>query len=319
MSFKDIKGQERAIQIIKSNIEHNRLKGGYLFTGQEGIGKKMAAKNLAKAINCEKARPDSCDVCPSCIKIEKNQHIDVHVIEGEDSEIKIDNIRQLKKDANFRPYEARYKVFIIDNAHNLNAEAANALLKTLEEPPGHTLIILITDKPRRLFKTIISRCTVVKFLPLVREELEELLRRDFGLMGEPAHFLAYFSEGRPGAAFRLKDTDIFTQKNMIIDKLVLSDRFSSGDYSPEEKTQLKMGLNILSTWFRDVYMLKTGIAHSEIINADRKQGLLKSATHYSFMQLNRILNTISDSILYAEQNINTKLILHNLRAQLWKT
>jgi len=331
MSFKDIKDQDKAIQILKEHIRQSRLSHGYLFIGPEGVGKKMAAKALAKALNCENEALDSCDRCVSCLKIEKNQHPDVSIIDastplnsnyeqsksetGNSQAIKIGHIRQLQKDINLKPYEAKLKVFIIDNAHNLTPEASNALLKILEEPPAKSLIILVSAKPTLLFKTIISRCQVVKFYPLAREQLREVLSRDYGLETNLAHFLAYFCEGRLGKALALKDTDILREKNRIIDTFALYGKSGFENLSIKRE-DVRNILNILTTWFRDIYLIKIGMPHLELINFDRKSELLKFMQHFSFMDLDEILNCISDSLSYLEQNINTKLLLSNLRGRI---
>jgi DNA polymerase-3 subunit delta' len=318
MSFKEIKGQDVPISILKSHIEESHLAGGYLFVGPEGVGKKLVARTLAKTVNCAEEGIDSCDACPSCLKIESNQHPDVHLIENDDAEIKIEYIRQLQKDISLKPYEGRKKLFIIDRAHRLNAESSNALLKILEEPPKDSLIILVTDKPALLFKTIISRCRMVKFSPLRRTELEDFLKRDYSLDKEFAHFLAYFSEGRLGQALRLKDTDIIQEKNKVIDRFALSPRLNLDNLSLQNKDDIRGYLNILAAWFRDIYLIKVGLPHSEIINSDRKAELLKVMSKFSFLDLNEILDSISCAILQIEQNINVKLLLYNLGAQVWK-
>jgi len=320
MSFKNILGQNKPINILKGYIEQSHLAGGYLFVGPEGVGKKLVAQTLAKVVNCQEETFDACDRCASCCKVDKNQHPDVHVINTENNnEIKIEYIRQLQNDISFKPYEGRKKVFIIDNAHRLTAEAQSALLKILEEPPRDSLIILISDKPALLFKTIISRCKILKFSPLSRAGLKEILKKDYSLGNEIAHFLAYFSEGRLGRALKLKDTDILREKNRIIDNLALSRKPTSLDnLSLQNKDEVRSYLNILATWFRDIYLIKIGMAHSEIINFDRKDDLLVAMSRLTFVDLNGILDSISDSFIYLEQNINVKLLLYNLGGQLWK-
>lgn len=317
MSFSAIKGQDRPIGIIREYIKQTRVGRGYLFTGPEGVGKRLAAKTFAKALNCECQDSDPCDQCASCLKIEGAQHPDVHSIgeSGIDSSasVKIEDIRQLQKEANLRPYEGRQKIFIIDNAHNLTPEAGNALLKVLEEPPKDSSIILISAKAALLFKTIISRCQIVKFYPMERPELSGMLTRDYGLSNDFAHFLAFFSEGRIGQALRLKDTDIFAKKNTVIDGFCIGRKSVSGAMGDETRQGMRGILNILAVWFRDVYLLKAGMPDTELINLDRKQDLLRAAAGYSFAGLDNILNFISDSLLRIEQNVNSKLLLSNLK------
>ena len=319
MAFSAIKGQDRPVEIIKTYIENSRFEGGYLFAGPEGVGKMMAALALAKALNCSvSVTADCCEECPSCKKIENNQHPDVHIISGEESQVKIEAVRQLKKEMSLRPYEGEYKVFIIDNAHTLTPEASNCLLKILEEPPKKSLLILITDKPGLLFKTVISRCKVIKFLPLQRQELEAILSKDYKLESDFAHFLAYFSEGRLGRALSLKDDDIFSRKNNIIDKFVLSNKSGVEGFPAQKREDVRSLLNILATWFRDIYLLKVGRPEQEIINFDRREELFSSLERFSFFDLDTILNNISTAILCLEQNVNTRLLLYNLKVGLWK-
>lgn len=330
MSFKHIKGQDKALAILKQDLEHAHLASAYLFSGPESVGKRIAAKGFAKALNCQNNALDSCDECPSCLKIEKNQHPDVFMIDastfidsgrpgaGDSSAVKIGHIRQLQRDISLRPYEGKFKVFIIDDAHNLTAEASNALLKVLEEPPSSSLIILISAKPNLLFKTILSRCRVLKFNSLDRAELENVLKQDYSLDSSMAHFLAYFCEGRIGQALRLKDTDILAQKNKVIDNFAMARNFRVDDFSAQDRNNIRDCLNILATWFRDVYMLKTGVAYSELINADRKADLLKFMQRFSFLDLDEIFRVISNSALYLEENVNVKLMLSNLRMELWR-
>lgn len=333
MSFNDILGQDRPVSLLKSYIAKSRLDGSYLFTGPDGVGKKLVAKTLSKAVNCLEGEAGPCDRCVSCLKIDRNEHPDVYLIDCDtpiliDSQsgneqaaseaIKIGHIRQLQKNIALKPYEGRKKVFIIDSAHNLTPEASNAFLKILEEPVEKSLIILISSKPSLLFKTIISRCRVLKFSALPRRALEKIIKKDLGLDNDAAHFLAYFSEGRLGRALSLKDADLLRKKNRVIDNLALSRRVNLDNIDIKKREDVRGYLNILSTWVRDIYLIKAGMPYQEIINCDRRDELLKQVGRFTFADLDGILNSISDSIFFLERNINTRLLLHNLGAKLWK-
>jgi len=319
MSFQEIKGQDRALSIIREYIGRNRLEGGYLFTGPHSVGKRLTAETLAKAVNCFNKTIDSCDSCPACLKINKNEHPDVHMFGGPDNEaIKIEHIRHLQNQISLRAYEGKKKVFIIDNAENLTPEAASALLKILEEPPANSLIILISAKPNLLFKTIISRCKTIKFHNLKRQLLESILRTDYSLDHNLAHFLAYYSEGSIGKALALKDEDVLHTKNRIIDEFLAQKKAMPDNTLFQNKEYLRRSLNILATWLRDIYLLKVGMPHAEIINLDRKEDLLRMMTRFSFINLDEAFNFISDSITYLENNINVRLLISNLRMELCK-
>jgi len=304
--------------MLQSYLEQGRLQGGLLFTGPQGVGKKLIAQTLAKAVNCEQLQMDSCDRCVSCLKIDRNVHPDVRLIQSDESEIKIEDIRQLQREIFLRPYEARMKVFIINDAHRLTAEASGALLKTLEEPPANSLLILISDKPALLFKTIVSRCKRLKFRPLEQERLQEVLIKEHGLDLHRAHYLAYVSEGRLGRALRLKETDVLREKNAVIDNFLFRRKAQFDDLSKEDRGRIKEDLNILATWFRDIYLVKIGMPQAAVIHEDRKSDLLKVMGRFSFSELHEIMNAITRSIFYLEHNINIKLLLYNLKAQVWK-
>ena len=155
-------------------------------------------------------------------------------------------------------------------------------------------------------------------MPLKNIELKEILKKDYSLDNNTAHFLAYFSEGRLGLALALKDTDIIRDKNMIIDKFILLRKPSVDNLPIQNRGQVSGYLNLLATWFRDIYLIKIGMPYSQIINYDRRDDLLRLMSQFSFLDLNEILDSISDSILYLERNINIKLLLHNLGSQLCK-
>ena len=316
MSFRDIKGQDKTIHLLQECLRQSHVATAYLFLGPEGIGKSMIAKTLAKAINCLQGSTDSCDRCISCLKIEKNGHPDLHIIgssinndESSTDAIKIEDIRRLQKLINLKPYEGKKSVFIIDNAHNLTPEASGALLKTLEEPPKNSLIILISSKPALLFKTIISRCQIFKFSPLPRIGLEQMLKTDYSFDNNKAHFLSFFSEGRLGHALNLNNAGIFEEKNKIIDGFIRHQPDDLEGLFTKNRNSMRICMNILATWFRDIYLIKIGAPHSELINLDYKNQLLGLMNRYSFSDLDEALNYICESLLYLEQNVNIKLLL----------
>jgi len=302
MLLKDIIGQDAAVNIIRGYMDSGRLSGGYLFSGPEGVGKRLAATAIARELNNRQS----------------GQHPDIHIIESEDAEIKIEDIRSLQREINFKPYEGKFKFFIIDNAHKLNPEASNALLKTLEEPSKDSVIILITAKPNLLFDTILSRCKKIKFSSLPRRLLSDVLAKEHSLDKDQARFLAYYCEGSLGAALKLKDTDIFSEKNTLIDKFILYPQDKPYNVGLLNREGLRRCFNILATGFGDIYLLKYVSGDDEIINLDRKSDLLKVKDKFSGARLDEIMHFLCDGLLYIEQNINIKLLLNNLGAQLWK-
>ncbi len=303
MDFCDVLGHTKPLKIINSYIERSNFSGAYIFCGPEGIGKKMVAQIIARKLNCTEGNMP---------------HPDIHIIEAVKSQIKIEDIRDIQHQANLRPYQGMMNIFIIDNAHKLNHDAANSLLKVLEEPPKDTLIILITHKPQNIIKTVLSRCKRIRFAPLARAMLEDILIKNYSLDRTTSHFLSFYAEGRLGLALKLKEQPLLIEKNRIFDSFLLSSKPLDHNIMGQTKEQLHVSLNILASWFRDIYLLKAGLPDSQTIHLDRKSDLSMQAARFSFKQLDDIMATISESLFYLERNINSKLLLHNLGAQLWK-
>ncbi|HWI41267.1 MAG TPA: DNA polymerase III subunit delta', partial [Verrucomicrobiae bacterium] len=171
--FAGIVGHDRELSILKRALHAGRVAHAYLFEGVEGCGKKTAALALVQALFCGGVEP--CGGCPSCRKIASLQHADLHLLEPDGAQIKIDQVRELQKALSYRPIEAPRKACIIDQADRLNPAAGNALLKTLEEPPGNALIILVTSAPSAVLPTILSRCQRLEFSPVPQEAIRQLL------------------------------------------------------------------------------------------------------------------------------------------------
>ncbi len=176
MSFKKVIGQQQAVAQLTAMTRTDNIPAALLLTGMEGIGKCFTAFQLAQVVNCRQAPPDdACGVCPDCRQIARRVHPDVLLVEAEKNQIKIDQIRELHHYLGFAPLSGRFKVVIINDAHLLNTAAANALLKTLEEPPGQTLFVLVTHRQQLLLPTILSRCISLSFKPLNHNVLRQIL------------------------------------------------------------------------------------------------------------------------------------------------
>ena len=324
MSFKDIKGQDKAIELLVSGIKQKRLAHAYLFAGPESIGKGKAAQTLAKTLNCEEEKLDSCDKCPSCRKIDNGNHPDVHWIspEGRGDIIKIEKIRWLRQNISLKPYEAKAKFYIIDKAHKMNDAASNALLKTLEEPPANSILILISQNPERLFYTIKSRCQTIRFKSMNPNELAGILKERLQLSDDAGSFLACFSSGRIGNAIALKEKNIPEWKNRLIDTLINdASGLDEGDlYSDGSKTKLREGLsetlNMLAVWYRDILVMKNTDEESLIMNKDRLNDLRSAASGFSRQRLLDILEEIRKADSLIQQNVNPKLVLTSLVSQM---
>ncbi|MEW6609833.1 MAG: DNA polymerase III subunit [bacterium] len=209
MSWKDILGQQQAINILKKVIEQNRLASAYLFLGPDGVGKIKTAKQLAKICNCQDIKEgDSCEICNSCYKINHDIHPDVKVIKPAAMHFLLPQIQDLQKDVFVSPFEGRKKVYLLDEVDKMTPEAANAFLKTLEEPSPTTLFILITSRPQTILPTILSRCQPVRF-NLIPEDIQSQIFLRWQVEPSKISLLTQLSGGSIGKAKEYLEKDVF--------------------------------------------------------------------------------------------------------------
>jgi len=276
MAFDGIIGQEKAMDSLKKAIEHDQVAHAYLFEGAEGLGKKAIALKLASALVCNnKDKP--CGKCSSCIKISTGNHPEIKIIEGEGI-IKVDEIREIIKDIQLKPYEGSHKVYIICNAEKMNMQGQNALLKTLEEPPHYATLILITTKANSLLPTIVSRCQTIKLNPISLEDIKSYLINNKDIDSETAQMLAAFSGGIVGRAVELLDNPDFhvrregvikVCKDLMTPKLLnILDQIS---FFEEEKSHIEEVLDLMISWYRDLFVYKETRSVDLIINVDKRE------------------------------------------------
>jgi DNA polymerase-3 subunit delta' len=220
MSFNRIQGQDRAVENLKQSLLRDKLHHAYLFSGPEGVGKKKTAVELIKALNCGQPGPEGgCDQCPSCLKIERQVHPDFIHLKPEGVNIRIEQIRSLGRELAYGPALGRFRLCLIDMASDLNEPAANAFLKTLEEPPSGTLFVLLVRDPGEILPTLTSRCLTIVFNPLPLSLIAEKLSAEKGLSREEAGALSLVSGGSLGKAFEFLKTDFRKKQEAWIDQL----------------------------------------------------------------------------------------------------
>ena len=258
MSYSDILDQAVPIRFVRNIVASGRIPNGLLFWGPAGVGKRLSALETAKAINCESGSGDGCGTCISCRKIEHGNHADVKVIapSGRGRIIDVEAVDTINELASYRPFEARWRVVIIQDAERMGVPAQNHFLKTLEEPPSNTLFIMITEFPRLLLPTIRSRCQQVRFGGLRPETVTRLLLRDRDLPPATAAAIAALSQGQMSRALDLVDSgrrevvlDVARRLHGKEDPMAVSEEFVAHLRSQAEmiKNKVKSEVEALDT------------------------------------------------------------------------
>ncbi|HEY9230859.1 MAG TPA: DNA polymerase III subunit delta', partial [Blastocatellia bacterium] len=220
MPFSSLVGNERIKRLLKRGVAEARIRQGLIFAGPRGVGKHQFALALAQSLNCRRpVAGDACGLCDQCIKIAAREHIDVETIVADGQFIKIAQMREMAEKANYRPYDGRRRVYILDDAERLNLNAANSILKVLEEPPETTQLVLVTAKPYALLQTIRSRCQMLSFAPLTATELERFLNENYKRPAGENRLLARLARGSIGRALEI-DLGVYReQRTMMVELL----------------------------------------------------------------------------------------------------
>ncbi len=323
-------GQHRVVSLLQRCLERGTVAHAYLLVGRPHVGKMTLALELAKALNCEADKPP-CGECASCRKIALDKHADVQIIgltQNRDAEAKprveigIDQIRQMQHSASLPPFEGRYKVFIIDQAERLSTEAANCLLKTLEEPVDKVIFILLTTNDRLLPDTVVSRCQRLELLPMAATEVEAALNSGWGIEPQKAKLLARLCHGCLGwAVSAALDDDLLKLRAQRIERLVdiadadCEERFAYAAQLAAQFSQnrgvVQEELDLWLDWWRDLLLVKAG-CRDIITNVDLETSLIEVAGYYSLAQIKAVISSIQAAGEQLRQNANPRLVLEVL-------
>ena len=322
MSLREVIGHTAPIRILQHALERRHFGVSFLFYGPRGVGKAFAAKQFAKGLNCEKQSNDCCDSCSSCRTSDKGEYPDLHWfdVEGGSENIKIEQVRRMQEVMSLRPFEGKVKVCIIDNCQRLTEEAANSLLKILEEPSADSVIILMSTGLRLVLPTIASRCQKIRFSNLNRQQAECILEEKYHVNLEQRRYLAYYSDGKIGEALTLSQNEFFTQRDAVFSMLIQStERKTSWEDIFKDKPHAQQALSILMSWFRDIVFVRLRMPKEYLMNQDKQRQITQQAAQYSPTQLFSMLDTLAKGFDYLKSNVNLKLLADTISVSLvWK-
>ena len=327
--FGKLVGNERVKENLRRLVANGRVPGGLLFAGPEGVGKKGFALELARGLICKNG---GCEDCPICGRIgtfdlpnsEKKEdyekvflsgHPDVGIVIPFKRNILVNGIRALEQEANFRPFEGGKRVFIIEDAHKMNDSAANALLKTLEEPPPTTHLVLITSRPDSMLQTIRSRCQTIRFAPVAEAEIEGLLTTN-GRSKEDAKLAARVSGGSVGRALATDVAEFRDSREAMLGvvraALVTGEtasmlRISEQIADAKNKDRFEWNIRILQTLVHDILALRSGADPNKIVNADIAVELKILADEAGTSSLSDWQISLEDLLASLNVNVNKKV------------
>lgn len=314
-------GHEWAVDLLRQHVRQGEVRHAYLLAGPAGLGRRTLAIRLAQALNCPTplAPGEPCLTCRVCRQIEALQHPDLTVVQAENEGgiLKVDQIREARRALSLKPYQSPYRVALFLRFQEANENAANALLKTLEEAPPYAVLLLTADNPESLLPTVVSRCEVLRLRPLPLATIEaDLIER--GLEAEQARLIAHLSAGRPGYARRLASDEhlLETRQQRLHDLLTLLPasrlaRFAYAEKLAKDKDALRQTLFIWLSCWRDV-LLRAAQANTPITNVDQSMQIEFLAGQITLPTARRVIVEIEQAVERLEHNVNPRLLLEVL-------
>jgi DNA polymerase-3 subunit delta' len=310
-------GHSWAVDLLRRHVANGEVRHAYLFSGPPGLGRRTLAVHLAQALNCTNppAPGEFCGECRDCRQIAAMQHPDLAVIqaENEGGTLKVDQVRAVQHSLSLKPYQSKYRVALFLRFQEANDNAANALLKTLEEAPAHAILLLTADTPESLLPTIISRCEILRLRPLRVEEVEAMLTAK-GVDSDRARLLAHISGGRPGYANRLlEDSSLLeTRAERLNDLQALLQstrvkKFSYADKLSKDKDGMRQAITFWLSYWRDV-LLKVSHASVSITNVDYAAEIESLAARLTLPAVRRTVSDLELALDRIDRNVNPRLL-----------
>ena len=322
LQFKFLLGHEKAKSLLLEAAANNKLGHAYLFRGPDGVGKKRAAMTLAAALNCKKPEQhDACGRCSSCRKYGSGNHPDLLLVSPDGAAIKIGQVRELKHQLAFAPLEANTRVIILEDVHTMRREAANSLLKTLEEPAPGNLLILTADQAGDILPTILSRCQIIPFGPLDHNDMALVLMRENEITESQALALAAAAEGSLGRARLLLRENLLLLRQELVQHLLIEQNspaetilkvFHLSDKCAALKDNIHEFLSLLRLWYRDLALIAAGAPEASAANKDLASCLETAKERWSMAQLHERLQLLDRAERQLLRNCSRTLVLETL-------
>jgi DNA polymerase-3 subunit delta' len=323
-------GHQKITDFLNKSIVKNRLAHAYLFIGQEHLGKKTVALDFVKSLECQNRNGQNlsfCDKCVSCQEINKNSHPDILIVKPEmieekgkkrEQEIGIEKIRDIQRQVSLFSFRGGYKIIIIDSAEKMTRQAANALLKTLEEPSKKTIFILISSSPRALLSTIISRCLMIKFSLVESKIIEKALNKIGGVNPKISlEKIIRFSSGKPGLAIAyLNQPELINIRERTLKEIEVvfkKDLNSRFQYAENLAKDLFAAQSILNNWlfyFRDMILIKNGCDELTFGESGKEKKEVNSISNIKLTEITRKIMETKRNL--ANPSFNARLALEVL-------
>lgn len=315
--FTRIIGHSKIINHLQNAIKAEKISHAYIFHGEEGMGKKSLALSYAKALLCTENGINSCNKCKSCIQADSNNHPDILWITNEKNSIGVDDIRtKINADVLVKPYQSKYKIYIIDAADKMTENAQNALLKTIEEPPEYAIIMLFCCNIHSILPTILSRCVILDLKPVNKQLIKEFLMSKYQIPDYKAEIAANFSGGNVGKAINYASSEDFEKKKddifhilKYIDDMELHEVISGIKTISENKTSVFDYIDIILLWFRDVLMLKATNNPNLLLFKEEYQTIKKQANIRSYEKIENIIKAMDEAKAKLTANVNFDLTI----------
>ena len=310
--------------MLQRSIAQGRVGHAYLFSGLAGIGKKTLALAFAQTLNCERSgeTKDACGQCPPCRKMISGSHPDVLQVSTERQFLRIDDVREIRNQMTFRPLDGRLRIVIIDDADKMKEPAANALLKTLEEPTSSNILILISARPYWLPQTILSRCRHLRFNPLSAGLVEKYLVERAQMTGDQASLLANLSGGSIAKALDLNTEEMTVYREEFTARLAATTRtdpmslIAIASFLGQDKNDIRQGLEMLKSVFRDALVYKETGSVQMVANSDCLDLIASLAGRLRGDDLLQNIAQVDRSMETLEMNVNKSLTLEAMAFKL---